>query len=409
MTKRSPTSEHQARSETASAERPSYPSRIRLKLLLVTNDFPPRAGGIEQYFLTLLEGIKADRPIVVAPSQEDDTAFDRDAGFDILRLPGRGGRLWPTAALADYVSGLVRSRQVDVVAFTALIPLAFIGPRIAKQAGVPFVLWHHGAELAGLARIPGLRQSMARVARRADLQFAVSDWTLGEVERLLPGTAPTRLLRAGVDLERFNPSNDSDVLRAKLGFDGSIVLVCVGRLVPRKGQDTLIRILPSLLEQVPATRLLIVGEGPSEKRLRKLAESHGVAERVKFAGRVTADELSAYYSTGDVYVSPIRTRRVGLESEGFGVVFLEAAASGLPVIVGRSGGTVEAVLDGESGLLVNGDDDDDVRNACLTLLQDNDLRARMGRAGRTWMETDFDAAGMADRFRSAVAELMGLT
>lgn len=380
-----------------------------MKLLLITNDFPPRAGGIEQYMLTLLKGLAPTEAIVAAPEGEGARQFDETAGFEIVRLPATRGRMWPSPSLARYLADLATSRNVDFVAFASMLPLATLGPAITRYSQLPFVIWHHGAELAGVAKLPGLRQSMAALARRSALQFVVSEWTLGEAQRLLGDTSPLRLLRAGVDLEVFNPKADGSQVRTKYGIDDATVIVCVGRLVPRKGQDTLIRAMPELLQRHPDTRLLIVGTGPSAKRLGRLAELRGVSREVHMTGEVDPGSLSAHYAAGDIYASPIRTRKFGLEAEGLGVVFLEAAAMGLPLVAGRSGGTSEAIKAGVTGILVDGTKDSEVVEALDNLLGDAALRGQMGDAGRRWMEEEFDQAGMAVRFKEAVADVIGIS
>ncbi|RIK11152.1 MAG: alpha-(1-2)-phosphatidylinositol mannosyltransferase [Acidobacteria bacterium] len=377
-----------------------------MKMLLVTNDFPPRAGGIEQYMLTLLNGLAPSEVIVVAPECEGAREFDTAAEFEVIRLSATRGRIWPSPSLARYLARLAATRDVDFVAFASMLPLATLGPAISRYSQLPFVIWHHGAELAGVGRLPGLRQSMAALARRSSLQFVVSEWTLGEARRLLGDSSPLRLLRAGVDLTKFNPRVDGSAIRRRYGIEDSLVVVCVGRLVPRKGQDTLIRVMPTLLKRHPDARLLIVGTGPSAKRLERLAELHGVMREVHFTGVVESDYLPAHYAAGDIYASPIRTRKLGLEAEGLGVVFLEAAAMGLPIVAGRSGGTSEAIKDGLTGILVDGTDDSEVVATLDRLLGDGELRHQMGDAGRRWMEEDFDKAGMAARFREAIAEVM---
>lgn len=380
-----------------------------MKFLLVTNDFPPRYGGIEQYMLTLLRGLAPAEVVVVAPEADGARQFDKATDFEVIRLPATRGRMWPSPSLANYLGNLAISRNVHFVAFASMLPLATLGPAISRYSNLPFVIWHHGAELAGVAKLPGLRQSMAALARKSSLQFVVSEWTLGEARRLLGATSPLRLLRAGVDLSMFNPKVDGAQVRKMYGIENANVIVCVGRLVPRKGQDTLINAMPELLRRHPDTRLLLVGTGPSARRLRRLAELHGVSRAVHMTGEVESGLLPAHYAAGDIYASPIRTRKFGLEAEGLGVVFLEAAAMGLPLVVGRSGGTSEAIKDGVTGILVDGTEKSEVVEALDRLLGDAVLRNEMGDAGRRWMECNFDEAGMAARFKEVVADVIGIS
>jgi phosphatidylinositol alpha-1,6-mannosyltransferase len=193
-------------------------------------------------------------------------------------------------------------------------------------------------------------------------------------------------LPPGVDEKTFHPGSGGDVVRARLGLTDRPVVVCVSRLVPRKGQDTLILAMPRILAKEPEAVLLIVGGGPYEQDLRKLAYDTGVAASVRFTGAVPWSELPAHYGAGDVFAMPCRTRRGGLDVEGLGIVYLEASATGLPVVAGDSGGAPDAVLDGETGWVVRGDFPDDSADRIITLLADPELRRHMGERGRQWVE-----------------------
>jgi phosphatidylinositol alpha-1,6-mannosyltransferase len=202
---------------------------------------------------------------------------------------------------------------------------------------------------------------------------------LPRLERLAPGVDPTQ----------YHPDVDGGPVRRRHGLAGRPVVVCVSRLVPRKGQDALIRALPLVRRRVPGVALLVVGGGPDRGRLVRLAVSAGVAEAVVFTGSVPWEELPAHYAAGDVYAMPCRTRRHGLDVEGLGIVYLEASATGLPVVAGDSGGAPDAVRHGETGYVVDGRDVAAIADRLATLLLDRDLAARMGRAGRQWVEAEW--------------------
>lgn len=207
-------------------------------------------------------------------------------------------------------------------------------------------------------------------------------------------------LPPGVDENTFHPGSGGAQVRARLGLTDRPVIVCVSRLVPRKGQDTLILAMPRILRQVPDAVLLIVGGGPYADDLRKLAERTGVADSVRFTGPVPWAELPAHYGAGDVFAMPCRTRRGGLDVEGLGIVYLEASATGLPVVAGDSGGAPDAVLDGETGWVVRGGSADDAADRIVTLLQDPGLRRRMGERGRAWVEEKWRWDLLAERLRA---------
>jgi phosphatidylinositol alpha-1,6-mannosyltransferase len=202
-----------------------------------------------------------------------------------------------------------------------------------------------------------------------------------------------------VDTAVFRPGAGGEAIRTRLGLAGRPVVLCVSRLVPRKGQDILIEAMPAIRERVPDAALLVVGGGPDRVRLRRMVEIADLAKHVVFTGSVPWDELPAHYAAGDVYAMPCRTRRRGLDVEGLGIVYLEASATGLPVVAGDSGGAPDAVREGETGYVVNGREVAAVADRVATLLADRELASRMGAAGRAWVEAewrwDIQAARMA--------------
>jgi phosphatidylinositol alpha-1,6-mannosyltransferase len=257
----------------------------------------------------------------------------------------------------------------------------------------------HGHE-AGWAMLPGARQALYRIGAGCDVVTYLGDYVRTRLAAVLPDTVPLERLAPGVDVETFRPDVDGTAVRARYRLAGRPVIVCVSRLVPRKGQDTLVRALPEVRRAIPGTALLLVGAGPYQAELVRLAASHGVADAVVFTGGVPHAELPAHYAAGDVFAMPCRTRRRGLDVEGLGIVYLEAAATGLPVVAGDSGGAPDAVLDGQTGYVVGGRDVGAVAERLVELLRDADLRRRMGAAGRAWVERDWRWDVIADRLRA---------
>jgi len=350
-----------------------------VRLLLVTNDFPPRVGGIQVYLWNIYRRL-AERGVqvrVLAPAHPGDTAFDASSGMDVVRWPGRV--MWPTPSLRRRVEQL--ARDVDVVAFGAVLPMNQLAARIDR----PVAVHTHGFEVAW-ARLPVLVQGLRRIGRAASIVTVVSDFTRRFIERALGSDVRTHLLRTGVDLERFHPGVDGSAIRKRHGLGGRPVVACISRLVPRKGQDQIIRALPRIHASVPDAAALIVGGGPYRARLEKLVASLGLERSVVFAGEVAEDDLAASYAAGDVFAMPCRSRYAGLEVEGLGLVYLEAQACGRPAITGDSGGAPEAVLPGETGLVVRGGDARALADSVARLLGDPAAAARMGSAGRAFVE-----------------------
>ncbi|WP_055470660.1 glycosyltransferase family 4 protein, partial [Streptomyces pathocidini] len=235
---------------------------------------------------------------------------------------------------------------------------------------------------------PGSRQLLRRIGEGTDTITYLGEYTRSRIATALTPEAAGRMVQLppGVDEKAFHPASGGDAVRARLGLADRPVVVCVSRLVPRKGQDTLIRAMPRILAAVPDAVLLIVGGGPYRADLERLAAETGVADCVRFTGAVPWEELPAHYGAGDVFAMPCRTRRGGLDVEGLGIVYLEASATGLPVVAGDSGGAPDAVLDGETGWVVRGESAEDAADRIATLLKDPELRRRMGERGRAWVE-----------------------
>ncbi|PLW72322.1 alpha-(1-2)-phosphatidylinositol mannosyltransferase, partial [Streptomyces sp. DJ] len=258
----------------------------------------------------------------------------------------------------------------------------------------------HGHE-AGWAQLPVARQLLRRIGEGTDVLTFLGEYTRSRIAPALTPAAARRMVQLppGVDEKTFHPASGGDAVRARLGLADRPVVVCVSRLVPRKGQDTLVRAMPEILARVPDAVLLVVGGGPYRAELEKLAERTGVASSVRFTGPVPWEELPAHYGAGDVFAMPCRTRRGGLDVEGLGIVYLEASATGLPVVAGDSGGAPDAVLDGETGYVVPGGSPGAVAERVTALLEDPELRRAMGERGRRWVEDAWRWDALADRLK----------
>ena len=371
-----------------------------MRVLLVTNDFPPRVGGIQNYLWNIYARLAPDDVVVLAPAHPSDVAFDRSQPFEVVRWPGR--IYWPTRPLGRRVREIAAARDVDAVAFGAVLPMNIIASRI----GLPAIVHTHGFEVAW-ARVPALVQLLRRIGRNASLVTTVSEYTRRFIARALGGETPVELLRTGVDLERFHPGVDEGEVRKRHGLRGSPVVCHVSRLVARKGQDQLIRAMPLVRKEVPDATALIVGGGPAERGLRKLSRSLGVSEAVVFAGEVPERELPAHYAAGDVFAMPCRSRWAGLEVEGLGLVYLEAEACGRPAITGDSGGAPEAVVPGETGFVVPGRDHRALAARVVELLGDPARARTMGEAGRRFVEANNRWDDVVARYQRMLPAALG--
>jgi phosphatidylinositol alpha-1,6-mannosyltransferase len=367
--------------------------------LLVTNDFPPRIGGIQRTLEALWRELPADRVGVFCPDWDDAEAYDAAAPFRVFRQPERF--LWPTRGVADRVEAAARELGAEVLLFGATYPLALLGPRLAAR-GLPYLSAAHGFEY-WLSLAPGTHTLMRRATGAATrVPVLCSAFIARTVRTAVPAQVPVSVLYPGADVERFHPALVTEDLRAAHGLDDRPVVVCVSRLVKRKGQDTLIDALPAIRERVPGASLVIVGGGPDEDRLRSRAA--GLGDAVVFTGQVAEDDLPRYYALGDVFAMPCRTRLAGLEVEGWGNVFIEAAACGRPVVVGDSGGARESLVDGETGTLVDGRRTGAVADAVATLLADPARAAAMGAAGRARVLRDHTWPQIASKLAAWLTE-----
>jgi phosphatidylinositol alpha-1,6-mannosyltransferase len=356
------------------------------RTLIVTNDFPPRVGGIQSFIHSVAVRQPEGSVVVYASDHPGAAAFDADQPFPVIRHPT--GLLLPTlSARRRIVAALVKHR-CTAVWFGAAAPLGLLAPHLRRAGAERIVASTHGHEI-GWVMLPVGRQAMRRIGSGCDVMTYLGEYTHGRLTRALGTAATLRRLAPGVDTQQFHPGVDGKAVRTRYGLDDRAVIVCVSRLVPRKGQDALIRALPRIRQQAPDAALLLVGR-PTRARflrwLQLLAAREGVADHVIFAGGVPGDQLAEYYAAGDLFAMPCRTRRLGLDVEGLGIVYLEASAVARAVIAGESGGAPEAVREGESGYVVNGRDPTAVAAQIVGLLADAAERERLGRAGRRWVE-----------------------
>jgi phosphatidylinositol alpha-1,6-mannosyltransferase len=373
------------------------------RTLLVTNDYPPQVGGIQRTLEALVRRLPPDRVAVLCPNAEGGNAFDRAAPYAVYRQHERF--LWPLPEVRRRLHEAIRSFGAEVVLFGAVYPLALLGPGLA-EAGTPYLAAAHGFEY-WLSIAPGTHALVRRATARAvRVPVMCSAFIARVVRTAVPDDVPVSVMYPGADLEAFRPDLPYGDLTDLHGVADRPLIVCVSRLVARKGQDVLIRAMPRIRREVPDASLLIVGDGPDRDRLERLA-ADAPDGSVAFAGQVSEGDLPRYYRAGNVFAMPCRSRLGGLEVEGWGNVFLEAAACARPVVVGDSGGARESLAPGETGLLVKGSDVDEVAGAVGSLLADPRRADAMGRAGRERVVRAFGwsraAEQLAGWLREAVA------
>ncbi len=373
-----------------------------MRHLLVTNDFPPKVGGIQNLLYELWRRLPPDDVSVLTTRFEGADDFDRRQGFRIERV--EAGVLLPTPSLARRVQALASEIDAQLVVLDPTLPLGLVGRRLDR----PYAVLLHGAEVTVPGRLAGARHLLASVLASASLVVAFGGYPASEARRVLgERMPPVAVIPPGVDLERFRPltTDERAAGRARLGLPADGLLVAsVSRLVPRKGMDVLIRALGLLSRRRADVHLAIAGGGRDRGRLDRLVAAEGLQDVVHFLGRVADEDLPVFDGCADVWAMVCRDRWFGLEQEGFGIVFLEAAASGVAQVAGRSGGAEEAVVDGETGLVVaHPTDAAAVAAALAALLDDPERRLRLGRAGRARVEADFDYAVLAERLRLALA------
>jgi phosphatidylinositol alpha-1,6-mannosyltransferase len=359
--------------------------------LLVSSSFLPGKGGIESHLGALCAWL-SPRLAVLAPATRDGTPLPTDLGYPTRGYPG--SMLVPSAPVRRAIEEAAAAYGTDRVLFGTPWPLALLGPSLARR-GLRYAIVVHGAEAVLPGAVPFLRHRLARALAGADLLLPVSRFTAGRlrplVEAVTDEAPPMALLRPRVDTTRFHPGAADPAARASLGLAESDRLVlCLGRLVRRKGVHRVVGALSELARRVPDVALVVAGAGPELARLRRLARR--VRERVVLAGRVPDADAPALYASADVFCLPASDRWWGLDVEGLGVVLLEAAASGVPCVTGRSGGTPEAVLDGRTGWVVDARDRSQLVDALARVLSDPDEARAMGAAGRSHMVESFGAS-----------------
>jgi phosphatidyl-myo-inositol dimannoside synthase len=367
--------------------------------LFVTNDFPPKVGGIQTMLWELWRRLDPMSFTVLTTPHPEAAAWDAAQAYRVVRARERV--LLPTPSLVRRIDALAAEAGAGLVVLDPALPVGLVGPRLAT----PYAVVLHGAEVAVPGRLPGSATLLRRVLRGAELVVAAGGYPLAEAERAAGGPLPSVLVPPGVDTDRFIPLPDDEraAARHRLGLPVEArLVVSLSRLVPRKGMDVLIRAAAILAPSRPDLVVAIGGGGRDRRRLQRLIDGTGAP--VRLLGRVAHEDLPGLYGCADVYAMLCRNRWGGLEQEGFGIVFLEAAAAGAPQVAGASGGAAEAVEHGQTGLVVDrANDPGEAARALARLLDDPEERVRMGQAGRRRAVEGYDYDVLAERLGAALA------
>jgi phosphatidylinositol alpha-1,6-mannosyltransferase len=370
------------------------------RTLVMTNDFPTRQGGIESFVRTLAGSLPPDDVVVLtAQMSDDDAAYDAGLPFRVLRHPVR--TLLPSRAVARAATEAIRTYRCDRVLFGAAAPLGLLAPALREAGARRLVAVTHGHE-CWWARVPGTRLALRRIGDSTDVLTYLGSYTRSVIAPALSPSAAARMerLAPGVDPAVFHPGSGGAAVRRRYDIAADApVVVSVGRLIARKGQDLLVLAFRQVAATMPEARLLLVGGGKDGAKLARLATGLGIGPKVVLTGPVPWAETPAYFDAGNVFAMPCRTRLGGLEPEALGIVFLEAQSTGLPVLVGRSGGAPDAVRDGDTGYVVDPRDPESIADKLIDLLRAPDRARAMGAAGRAWVQESWTWDQVGQRLR----------
>ncbi len=360
------------------------------RTLVITNDFPPRPGGIQTFGYEIVRRFDPESVTVLTSNWEGAAEFDAAQDFKIVRANTQ--TLVPSKSTLAMAREIVVAESITRVLFGAAAPLGLLASPLRKLGVQNIVGMTQGHE-TGWAMTPGTRQALRKIGNDTDYLTYISEYTHKKIAKALSPDAAARMRRIvpGVNSTEFSPANLSygSQLRTELGWTDRPVIVCVSRLMARKGQDELIRALPEIHQTAPNASLIIVGDGPYRKDLERLVKKLSLERFVHLTGKVSQNDLSKWYAAGDIFAMPCRTRMGGWDVEGLGIVFLEGSATGLPVIVGDSGGAVDAVVNGETGFLVDGTNTAEIAGRIAFLVANPDVAKQMGAAGRNWVTQEW--------------------
>jgi len=377
------------------------------KILFVTNDFGPRTGGIETFVIGLIERMKGHEVIVFTSAQGDTEEYDQKwfDHFGVRVIRDRSKILLPSWRVTKKAKEIVKLQSTDVLIFGAAAPLALMASTLRKSGVKKIIALTHGHEVWWSKVFP-FSIAMQRIGNSVDHLTYLGEFTRKAISGAINQKSTSAMVRIapGIDTSHFIPQPDSIQKRVTLGLEDKKIIISVGRLVHRKGQDKLIEAMPIILRRIPNAHLLIVGEGPYRPNLEKLVKNLSLSEHITFVGRIMYEKLPSFLSAADIFAMPSRSRFFGLEVEGLGIVYLEASACGIPVVAGNSGGAPDAVLEGVTGMCVDGTDVDQVAQAIVDICADAKRASNMGSAGRNWIVDQWRWENWSSEFNALLVD-----
>ncbi len=361
------------------------------KILLVTNDLGPHTGGIESFILGLLGEMDGSQVVIYTSCEIGSEEFDKDLAqkFGVVVIRDRAKVLLPTPRINRSVAKVMKDYDARFIWFGAAAPLGWMSGHLRRSGAKRIVALTHGHEV-WWSKLWPFSLVMKTMAGQIDALGYLGEFTKRAMMKAVGDSTEMVRIAPGISIDHFTPGPKSVDLAKELGVENKELVLCVGRLVHRKGQDRLIEAMPRVLKSIPNAALLIVGEGPRRDVLEKLVEKHNLEGTVRIVGRLSYDKLPEVIRLGDVFAMPSRSRFFGLEVEGLGIVYLEASACGVPILAGASGGAPDAVLEGETGLVVDGKNTDAIADSIIKLLNDAPLRQRMSVRGRQWAAEEWN-------------------
>jgi len=361
------------------------------KILLVTNDLGPHTGGIESFILGLLGEMDGSQVVIYTSCEIGSEEFDKGLAqkFGVVVIRDRAKVLLPTPRINRAVAKVMKDYDARVIWFGAAAPLGWMSGHLRRSGAKRIVALTHGHEV-WWSKLWPFSLVMKTMAVQIDALGYLGEFTKRAMMKAVGDSTEMVRIAPGISIDHFTPGPKSVDLAKELGVENKELVLCVGRLVHRKGQDRLIEAMPRVLKSIPNAALLIVGEGPRRDVLEKLVAKHNLEGAVRIVGRLSYDKLPEVIRLGDVFAMPSRSRFFGLEVEGLGIVYLEASACGVPILAGASGGAPDAVLEGETGLVVDGKNTDAIADSIIKLLNDAPLRQRMSVRGRQWAAEEWN-------------------
>jgi phosphatidylinositol alpha-1,6-mannosyltransferase len=369
------------------------------KILLVTNDLGPHAGGIESFILGLLGEMNGHDIVIYTSSEDGAREFDKqlEEKYGVRVIRDRAKTLLPTPRVNRSVSKTMKEYDAKFVWFGAAAPLGLMAGHLRKNGAERIVALTHGHEV-WWSKIWPFTVIMRIMAKKIDAFGYLGEFTKNAMKKTIGERTKFVRIAPGISIDHFVPTEKSSELVKRFHLENKLVIVCVARLVKRKGQDRLIEAMPKILEKIPQAVLLIVGQGSYRNHLETLVKKNNLENHVTFVGRLSYSDLPRYIQLGDIFAMPSRSRLFGLEVEGLGIVYLEASACGIPVIAGNSGGAPDAVIEGKTGTVVDGNNSSDIAQAIISLLENPTLRSEMSLNGRAWAEREWSWKLWGEKF-----------